>query len=196
MTSTRLGEMAPGQPFLWVSVGSQGKTGNSERQTSDIKSHCAQYYHQVNRQNLRIRLDDLSVPQTATIAPKVPPTKSLHGRRDPSSNVSGVEAGVDSDAQQRVKEQFRGKKSKPTEWRKLRCNRFRQVCAFGLSVDISMLINRQQQSIKSNPKSDLLTISPEVLGQLPIEMDSNAYDMLKFRTYLHLPLPSFPWHLG
>jgi hypothetical protein len=141
--------MAPRQPFLWVNTDSRGKSDSSARQTSNIKSHCAQYYYQSIRERLWAASDDLAVPNPTLVGS----SRRLSGRQSqyteqdqaaahfhhtlvPSSVASDLEAEFEQSTQQTKKHRSSMKKRNAQQWRKVRCTRFRKVRAVVVSIII------------------------------------------------------------
>ena len=148
---------------------SQGKLGSSARQTSSIKSHCAQYHHQASRQKHLVTAKDLVIAPATSRLPSdgvshqnAQPTGHRPGAAfyDSSSATSPCGSDVQAEDYQPKLEELKGRK--PHQWRKLRCSRFRK------------------QSVDQVAETDSCPITPEALQELPTQMDSNAYDMLKF----------------
>lgn len=114
--------MAPRQKYLWVCLDSRGKVETTSRQTSNIKSHCAQYHHDARRFN-----PGPHVPED--VQGKVEPSDKQADSQHESTRNSPVEKQNENPEEDSMQEEQTGagKKRKSQEWRKQRCTRFRKV---------------------------------------------------------------------
>ncbi|OAP64434.1 hypothetical protein AYL99_00406 [Fonsecaea erecta] len=155
--------MAPHQQYLWVSVDSKGRVGRSDGQSSNIKSHCAQYYHQVNRHKVQHVMVDLAVPEaTPSESPRQSPVPSISSGEEPEVGDAPNRQTLISRSAGKLSQQSRGqieqrvRRRKPQEWRRVRCHRFRK------------------QSGERPPKPHPFDIRQEDLPYLAMESDFDA----------------------